>query len=512
MVDHVQPIVDRVGVASARPARTAPGSLERVFAWASQEALLFPVVALFVIALVGNLPRELFQDGWLVILGGREIVQHGLPSHDTLAIWTDGRAWVDQQWLGQLVFYGLYALGGIKLALAAHAAAVAGAFTLAIVVARRGGASARSVCWIAVPAYLLLTWGSWNARAQSLALLLFVALVALLIRDAHSPSRRVFMVFPLLVLWANIHGTAVTGAAMVALWGLTYAFGRRSRPLREWAPRSAILVVAPFVCLFASPYTASLPGYYHTMLLNSGFRELVVEWRPTSPSIQTAPFYLLAFLAVWLLGRTKDRLLPFEQVLLAFTLLMGLTAMRSVIWFTLVALMLMPKALDGVLRPNTRAMRFRLLNRTLVAVSVAGVVAAVAVVAAKPSPWFQPDYPRGALAAFDRVQARDPQTRVFADEMYGDWLLLRRPELRGRLAFDIRFELTSKQQLQRLLNVKRLVEGWRGVVAPYSLFVLKKGPDTRLASALLRQPNARLEYRGHGAIVISRPAHRGATK
>jgi hypothetical protein len=148
----------------------------------------------------------------------------------------------------------------------------------------------------------------------------------------------------------------------------------------------------------------------------------------------------------------------------------------------------------------------------LVAVSVAGVITAVAVVAAKPSPWFQPDYPRGALAAFDRVQARDPQMRVFADEMYGDWLLLHRPELRGRLAFDIRFELTSKKQLQRLLNVKRRVEGWRAVVAPYSLFVLRKGPDTRLASALLRQPNARLEYRGHGAIVISRPARGGATK
>jgi len=511
MVDHAQPILDRVGGASAHAARQTPKSLERIFGWALQEALLFPVVALFAIALLGNLPRELFQDGWLVILGGREIVAHGLPSHDTLAIWTHGRVWVDQQWLGQLVFYGLYAVGGIKLALSAHAAAVAGAFTLAIVVARRRGASTRSVCWIALPAYFLLTWGSWNARAQSLALLLFVALVALLIRDARLPSRRVFAVLPLLVLWANIHGTAITGAALVALWGVTYALERRKRPLREWAPRSASLVVAPFLCVFASPYAAGLPGYYHTLLLNSGFRQLVVEWRPTSPSIQTAPFYLLAFLAVWLIGRNKDRLLPFEQVLLAFTLLMGLAAMRSVIWFTLVALMLMPAALDGVLRPNTGAMRFRVLNRTLVAVSIAGVIAAVAVVGAKPSAWFQPDYPEGALTAFDRVQERDPQMRVFADEMYGDWLLLRRPELRGRLAFDIRFELTSKKQLQRLLNVKRRVEGWRRVVAPYSLFVLKKGPDSRLAAALLRQPKAHLEYRGHGVIVISRPADGGGT-
>ena len=510
MVEHVQPIVDRVGGVSTRQVRRRP--LERAFAWGAKDALLFPVVALFFIALAGNLPRELFQDSWLVILGGREVVQHGLPSHDTLAIWTQGREWVDQQWLAQLLFYGLYALGGIKLALSAHVLSAAAAFILALVVARRRGASTRSVCWIAVPAYFLLTWGSWNARAQSLALLLFVSVVALLIRDAHSPSRRVFFVIPLLVLWANIHGTVLTGAVLVALWGVTYALERRQRPLREWAPRSAALVLAPFACVFASPYAASLPGYYATMLFNSGFREIVVEWRPTAPSVQTAPFYFLAFAAVWLIGRRKERLIPFEQVLLAVTLLMGLQTTRSVIWFTLVALMLVPTLLDGVLKPNTRAMRFHVLNRVLVAVSIGGVVAALAVVAAKPSTWFERNYPTGILAAFDRVQGRDSQMRVYANEMYGDWMLLRRPELQGRLAFDIRFELVSKKELQRLLKVRWRVEGWQRVVAPYSLFVLKNGPDSKLAASLLRQPGARVEYRGQGAIVISRPAQQPVSR
>src|SRR5439155_25001891 len=207
MVEHVQPIVDRVGEAPARVETAGRRMYERTLGWAGREALLFPVVALFLIALAGNLPRELFQDSWLAILGGREVVAHGLPTHDTLAIWTHGREWVDQQWLAQLLFYGLYAFGGIKLALYAHAAVAAAAFTVAIVVARSRGASTRSICWVAVPAYFLLTWSAWVARAQSLALLLFVVLVALLIRDARSPSRRVYLVLPLLVLWANLHGT-----------------------------------------------------------------------------------------------------------------------------------------------------------------------------------------------------------------------------------------------------------------------------------------------------------------
>jgi hypothetical protein len=510
MVEHVQPIVDRVGEVQSHPAEAGRSrALDRVFGWAATEAVLFPVVALFFIGITGNLPRELFQDSWLAILGGREIVQHGLPSHDTLAIWTHGREWVDQQWLAQLIFYGLYALGGIKLALAAHVAAGAGAFTLAVVVARRRGASTRAVCWIAVPAYFLLTWGSWNVRAQSLALLLFVSVVALLIGDAHTQSRRVFFVFPLLILWANIHGTALTGAVLVALWGVTFAIERRKRPLREWLPRAAALVVTPLACVFASPYAASLPGYYRTMLFNSGFRDYVIEWRPTSPSIQTAPFFLLAFLAVWLIGRNKNRLLPFEQALLAVTLLMGLQTIRSVIWFTLAALMLVPTALDEVLKPNTRAMRFQLLNRSLIFASVAGAVAVLAVVAAKPSSWFERTYPAGILAAFDRAQERNPGMRVYANETYGNWLLLRRPNLRGRLAFDIRFELLTKKQIKRMVDVRRQVAGWQRVVAPYSLFVLKRDLDGQLATALLKQPGARLEYRGHNVVVVWRPAHRG---
>jgi hypothetical protein len=116
------------------------------------------------------------------------------------------------------------------------------------------------------------------------------------------------------------------------------------------------------------------------------------------------------------------------------------------------------------------------------------------------------EYPNGVLTAVDRVQARDPNVRVFANEMYSDWLLLERPALKGKLAFDIRFELTSKTEIRKLVDIRRRVEGWRQAVSSYGLFVLNKGPEGPLARALLRDPDARLEYRGHDALVIWRPA------
>src|SRR6476646_5800580 len=77
------------------------------------------------------LPSEMSPDGWYAFLGGDLIVHHGLPSHDTLTVWGHGRRWVDQQWLAQLVYYGLYALGGLRVALLANAVLVVGSFTAA---------------------------------------------------------------------------------------------------------------------------------------------------------------------------------------------------------------------------------------------------------------------------------------------------------------------------------------------------------------------------------------------
>ena len=39
----------------------------------------------------------------------------GLPHHDSLALMSRGREWIDQQWLANVFFYGLHQLGGPSL-------------------------------------------------------------------------------------------------------------------------------------------------------------------------------------------------------------------------------------------------------------------------------------------------------------------------------------------------------------------------------------------------------------
>src|SRR5438094_631784 len=82
---------------------------------------------------------------------------------------------------------------------------------------RRLGGSARSVTWLALLTLVVIAWSSWTVRVQSLVFVLFAALLWVLAADSRRPSRRVFLALPLLVLWANLHGTAFLGAALIVL-------------------------------------------------------------------------------------------------------------------------------------------------------------------------------------------------------------------------------------------------------------------------------------------------------
>ena len=54
-----------------------------------------------------------------------------------------------------------------------------------------------------------------------------------------------------------------------------------------------------------------------------------------------------------------------------------------------------------------------------------------------------------------REATRDPNVRVWATDGTADWLLWRIPDLRGRLAYDVRFELYDKATLDRIVATAR---------------------------------------------------------
>ena len=480
----------------------------RLLAWLERESLPVTVFGLFVCGLIVRLPDQLRQDGWLALVSGRFVADSGLPTTDTLTAWTAHVQWVDQQWLGQLFLYRLASAGNLRLVMLVHVGLLAGALAAALVAARWRGGSARSVGLVAAPALVVILMSA-QMRAQSLAYPLFVAVAWLLIADARASSRRVLLVLPILVLWANIHGSVVLGAVLSTVAGVLLVLRTlrdRAGSSKELVLRGALLTIAPCLCVFASPYGWSLFHYYGSTAFNSSFGRIVSEWQHSWPSLLTLPFYVLAAICMWLLFRNRRAVSTFEQLALLLLFIAGVAALRNMVWFSFFALIVLPlplaKRLGEVRGKESKVVKTALAATAIAAVSVAGAAAA-----SRSDSWLTSSvYPTAAADAVANAAATDPNARIYSDVRFADWLLWTRPELAGRIAFDARFELLSSQELEQLYRLQnRLTPQWKAAVADHRLVVLPRGQGSATAHALMSQDGARRIYGDRSVVVLLRP-------
>ncbi len=320
---------------------------------AGEEFLLVVLYAAFGIVFLTVFPPTLLvADSWLTLVAGREVVEHGLPSTDELTVLGLGRDWTDQQWGAQLLAYGSYALGGHGLLAVVVAVFAIGAFAIAAVAARTLGAGPRSILLTFFPVLLAAPW-TFTIRAQVFALPLFTGLIWLLASEARKPTSRVYLVFPLLVVWANVHGSVALAAMLTMLLGAIELATSRGRS----GLRSLALVVLSPLALLATPYgPVATARYYHLLLVDPPFgRELVTEWRRSEPSWDTLVFYLLAALALAAVVWGRRRLTLFDMAALALTFAGAVLAIRGIPWFALTCLVLVPVALGPAARGTDEA-------------------------------------------------------------------------------------------------------------------------------------------------------------
>jgi hypothetical protein len=405
-----------------------------------------PVVmySAFVALLAVLVPQQLSSDGWLALVGGRVIAHHGVPRHDTLAALTSGREWIDQQWLGQLAVYGLDSLGGIRLLLTVNVVLVVAAFVASGVYARRRGARPATLAIVLLAALLPFLVTAMNVRTQSFVYLPFVLVVATLLRDRPVTVRTATVLLAVLVVWANVHGSALLAAGLIALRGAVDLRGSR-RNRMGW-----ILLLAPWACLLVSPYHVHVASYYHRTAFNSSFSTYLSQWAPTTFSPISATLLVLAFATVWMLGRSSASYTRYERLLLGAAVLLALLAVRNWPFASLLLVMLAPHGFDLAMRKRPP----RPVPATGAVVAVAAAVGACAsIVGALGSSDanLTRNYPTGAARAAAAAATSHPGSQVYAGIAFADWLLWTHPELTGRVVFDVRYELLHTSEVKRLV-------------------------------------------------------------
>jgi hypothetical protein len=485
------------GRARARPASRLRDLVVREHVLIAGLALLVFFWGALATLLLGN-------DSFMTILWGREILHHGIPHANDLTVMSQGRDFVDQQWLAQVAYWALYALGGMRLALLATIALLLLPVAIGAVVARRHGASPIVVLpFVVVPVLDYLS----ILRAQVFSGVLFVLLLALLAAESRRPSRRVLLAVPLLLVWANLHGAVLQGAALVALLGVVEAVRARRPTLR-----AATLVVVPWLCVLATPYGLATAGYYRTLISNPILRSIEGEWRPpTFPqALGWAVFVLAAAFAVLAARRPRD-LNAFEYAALAFTLFGALLAVRSIPWFAYSCLVLLPPVAERALHRRAAPAAQPIAAMAIALGTTALAAAALLITFTKPASKLTSGWPPAGAAAMRDVLRADARARVFPSYEFPDWLLLTVPESRGRVAYDGFFEVLTHDQLRDTINyLFQVGVDWERPTRGYRLIVLNPAIEKKLVETYDRRPGVRTLYRDKEIIVFDRGARADA--
>jgi hypothetical protein len=160
--------------------------------------------------------------------------------------------------------------------------------------------------------------------------MLFPLIVALLRSQARRPSDRIWLAVPLLALWSNLHGAALSGLALL------YAYLALSRWREDRRTAIAVAVVA-LLAMCVTPAGIRTVTYYYGLVTNLAAERGVGQWAPIGGNALDVMLVLSAIV----LGIRARRKPPQTWELAVIVVLAALTikAARDGVWllFFLVA-------------------------------------------------------------------------------------------------------------------------------------------------------------------------------
>jgi hypothetical protein len=431
--------------------------------------------------------RYLFWDSYLDLTGGRFVARHGIPWHEALTT-VAKRSWVDQQWLAHWTYYESWRLGGYPLLAGVSSLLVASAFALlcALLISRKVPPQ-RAFLWTL--AAFVVCFGNTVIRAQSFAYPLFVLLLWLMLADARRPGPRFLLVLPLLVLWSNLHGTALLAIALTVGYSsaqlLLAAHARR----RRLGSVYLIAGVGAAAALFANPYGPSIVHYYRALVGNRIVAQYIVEWAPPRlGSVVSLGFFVLLFTVIAVVAYAIGRGALLPPTLVVIVAALGLLATRGVryqAWFALAGVVLAAEMLAAV-RPAPPEISDRIRRAGVLSVFAFAIVA-VAVLGSTRAATFERLAPQEAMSAASAYTAAHPGSTILADEQASSALLWLYPQTVGHLAFDARLEQYGEADLRNWFTYLSGSEpGWPGLADSYDVLVASRTENPNLVARLER--------------------------
>jgi hypothetical protein len=310
------------------------------------------------------------SDTWWLLRAGADIWDTWrVPLVDGYSHTAAGRYWWNHEWLSELLFYGLFRLGGLPLLTIGCTGAVVATWAIIWRTCR-----ARFELLLVVTGLCLVVAAqTWAIRPQVLSALLFAVVMRLAIDD-----RKAVWIPAVVVVWANLHGAAVSSLVLVAGAAAGAAVWQRRVPWRLTA-----ILAASALAIGASPVGFRMYTEIAASMERSRMNALI-EWLPPAFTPGLVPFWILAValpvatIALW--RKSDERTARLIGIAIA-CLPLALRSTRNVGFFLIAAV----PAFTTVLAPLVPAARPPKgerpgLNAAVMAVAVAAGIIIMALV------------------------------------------------------------------------------------------------------------------------------------
>jgi hypothetical protein len=315
-------------------------------------------------------------DLWGHVRFGQDLLaSHRIAIPDTHSFTSD-KPWINHEWLAEVAMASAFsAVGPLGLNLL-RLGCLAG---IVMLIGRRLSAynpPARILDALIVVAMLGVYSRAAQVRPQMFSLLLFAVLLTILTDiDRSGDRRRLMLLAPVMMLWANLHGGWIVGLECLGTWaGFKLLFeraGTRERILLVAGVLAAVVATA------LNPYGLRLWAFLMDTVRMD--RPYIEEWQPVYRLQGWAwLFWLLpASLAVFAAVRSKLRLDPGYAAVVVFLAVTSLLVSRLDAFFTLAVVFLMAEPLASNWRvrtaDSTGQSRIRLLKPALAIVALATI-------------------------------------------------------------------------------------------------------------------------------------------
>ena len=285
-------------------------------------------------------------DFWFHLKTGQYVFATGSIPHTELFSFTfRGIPWVAHGWLSGVLFYALWSTVGPKVMIFLFAVLATIAFWIAYKRANSHpfftGMAMLIGVWTAVP--------NLGVRPRVFTILFASIYLALLGRFARGiKERSIWLLVPVMTLWANLHGGFFIGLALIALTAVGMVLDRWAGVLEQ--PESfrarlrtlALLFVCCGLAVLVNPFGIRLYTMPISVLRSPIFQDLVNDWlSPNFHHAASRPLLLLLLLTIAVLVLSPKRPKPSELLLFLATVYATLKTQRNAVVLALVAVPLL---------------------------------------------------------------------------------------------------------------------------------------------------------------------------